>query len=90
MKREFFYERRQTAGRMEACMYVVTGIVIITAIFAFLRDGWVPGAELLILAAVAFALSRVFDLIGDLFTLLGEPYAGAKTRAPENPVQRAN
>jgi CHASE2 domain-containing sensor protein len=67
MKREFIYERRQTAGRMEAVTILVTGVALVGSIFAFLSYGWLPSLGLLILGSVAFALSRLFNLIGDLF-----------------------
>ena len=66
MKRESLYERRQMALRMEARLIVVAGISVIAAIFA-LRAGWLPCVGLLILGALAFGLSRVFNLLADLF-----------------------
>ncbi len=80
MKREFIYERRQTAGRMEAVMLLIAAVAVIGAIFAFLRQGWFPSLGLLILGSVAFALSRLFDLIGDLFASLPRPDEGATPR----------
>ena len=67
MKRESIYERRQTADRMEAMMLVVAAVAVAGSLFALLRYGWLPALELLILGSVAFAVSRLFDLIGDLF-----------------------
>jgi hypothetical protein len=52
---------------MEAVMVVVSGIAIFAAVFALLSHGWLPSLALLILSAMAFALSRMFDLVGDLF-----------------------
>ena len=66
MKRELLYERRQMALRMEARLVVVAGISVVAAIFA-LRAGWLPSVGFLILGALAFALSRVFNLLADLF-----------------------
>jgi hypothetical protein len=67
MKQEFMYERRQTADRMEAIMVGVSVVAVLAAIFAFFRGGWLPGVSFLILASIAFGLSRIFDLLGDLF-----------------------
>ena len=46
---------------------MVAGISVLAAIFAFVRSGWLPGVRFLILGALAFALSRVFYLLADLF-----------------------
>lgn len=67
MKRELIYERRQTADRMEAVMLVASAVALIGAIFAFLSYDWFPGLCLMVMASIAFAVSRLFDLIGDLF-----------------------
>jgi hypothetical protein len=83
MKREFIYERRQTASRMEAVMLVVTGVALIGAIFAFLRYGWLASLGLLILGSVAYGLSRVFDLIGDLFASIAKSDEGPLPRSKE-------
>jgi hypothetical protein len=37
--------------------------------FGFLRYGWLAGLTLSVLGALAFGLSRLFDLLGDLFAL---------------------
>jgi hypothetical protein len=56
MKREFIFERRQAASRMEAIMDAVSGICAVVAIFAFLSQGCLAGVALLILGSIAFAL----------------------------------
>jgi hypothetical protein len=66
MKKEYVYERRQTAGRMEAVMVAVSVIGTAAAIVALLIHGWLSGLALLLLSAIAFALSRVFDLFDDV------------------------
>ncbi len=66
-RREFVYERIQKAGRMETIMALVTVIAVIGAIFALLSYGWWPSLALLILGSLAFALSKLFELMGDLF-----------------------
>lgn len=48
-------------------MLAVSGISIVVAVFALLSQGWLSGIAVLILGTIAFALSRVFDLLGDLF-----------------------
>ena len=70
MKREFTYERRQTASRMEAVMLAVSGVGVIAAIFALLKYGWFPSVTMLVLSAIAFALGRIFDLLGELFAAI--------------------
>ena len=83
MKREFIYERRQSAERMEAVMLVVSGVTLIAAFFALLSYGWLPGLGLLILGSVAFALSRLFDLISDLFAAIRGLDESTKSQPPE-------
>jgi hypothetical protein len=66
-KREFVHERSQTAAQMMAIMMMVCVVSLFGAIFAFIKFGWFPALTLLILASIAYGLSRLFDLIGDLF-----------------------
>ncbi len=51
-------------------MLVVTVVAVVGAILALLHYGWLASLGLLILGSVAFAQSRLFDLIGDLFASL--------------------
>ena len=67
MKSEVLHERRASASRMEAVMLVVTVICVLAAAFAFLHSGWMPSLGFLALGSLAFGLSRVFDLLGELF-----------------------
>jgi hypothetical protein len=82
MKRELIYERRQAAGRMEAVMLFTTAVALIGAILAFLTYGWWPALELFILGLIAYALSRVFDLLDTLFASIGKP-DGSPTPGPK-------
>ena len=83
MKREVIYERSQTAGQMEAVMLIVTAVALVAAVFAFIYYGWLPGLGLLVLSSIAFALSRLFDLIGDLFGSMGGADESVKPHAAE-------
>lgn len=80
MDREVMYARRDTAGRMNAIMLIVAGIALLAAILALLRYGWLPCAGFLILGAIAFGLSQVFDLLGELFAPTDR---SSKRTAPE-------
>jgi hypothetical protein len=73
MKREDLYERRQAASRMEAVMLIVTAVCLLAAVFGLLRYGLLAGLAFSVLGALAFGLSRVFDLLGDLFALNCKP-----------------
>jgi hypothetical protein len=66
MNTEEKYERRQSAGRMEAVMVLVSAIGMVATVFAFLGHGLFGGIAFLLLSAIAFAMSRVFALIDDL------------------------
>ena len=68
---------------MEAVMLMVAAVALVAAVFAFIGYGWLPGVGLLILSSIAFALSRLFDLIGDLFGSIGGAEASAKPRPAE-------
>ncbi len=78
MKYEDIYERSQSADRMEVVMIVTSAIGGIAAIVALLTYGWLVGFGLLLLSAIAFALSRVFNLVGDLLTSVGRLEEGKK------------
>jgi hypothetical protein len=71
MKYEDIYERSQSAGRMEAVMICASAIGAIAAIVALLSYGWLAGLSLFLLSVIAFALSRVFDLLANLLTSVG-------------------
>jgi hypothetical protein len=73
MNSEERYERRDAAGRMNASMVIVASVAVFAAILAFLRYGWLPSLGFLILGAIAFALSQVFDLLGDLVGSSDQP-----------------
>ena len=83
MKYEVIYERSQTAGRMEAVMLIVAAVTLVAAVIAFIGYGWLAGLGLLVLSSIAFALSRLFDLIGDLFGSMGAREESAKPRPTE-------
>lgn len=84
MKRELICERRQMADRMEAVMVVVTGVALIGSILAFLSYGWLPSLGLLIPGSVAIAVSRLFDLIGDLYASIHSMDESTKLRPAES------
>ncbi len=64
-------------------MIAVSAIAVLAAIFALLSQGWLPSLLLLILGALAFALSCVFDLLGDLFASIDRRDGSAKQRVEE-------
>jgi hypothetical protein len=66
MNTEEKYERRQSAGRMEAVMVLVSAIGMVATVFAFLGHGWLGGVAFLLLSVIAYAMSRVFALFDDL------------------------
>ena len=63
-------------------MLVVSGVSVLAAVFALLSYGWLAGIVVVILGAIAFALSRVFDLLGHLFAAVEWPETGTKPSAP--------
>ena len=84
MKPEEVYERSQSADRMEAVMVIASAIGAITAIVAFFTHGWLAGLGLLLLSVIAFAMSRVFDLLADLLTSVGR---SEENKKPNQPVK---
>lgn len=80
-KREIIFQRSAKAGQLEVLMLMVSAIAVIGAVFAFLNYGWLPCLALLILGAIAFGVSQLFDLIVDLFSSIEEQ--GRKRQSPE-------
>ena len=66
MKYSEIYRRRQSIGRIEALMLVVSMIGLITAVFVLLFYGWFLGLLMFLLTAICYALSRVFELMSEL------------------------
>jgi hypothetical protein len=66
MKFEYTYEQRQSAGRMEALMLVTGGIGAVAAVWVLFTSGRFASLALFLLSLIAFGLSRVFDLLGDV------------------------
>lgn len=83
MKPEYTYERRQSADRMEAVMPLASGVGTITAILMFFNYGWLPGLAVFLLSLIAFALSRVFDLLADVLGSISRVEKGLKPHRPE-------
>jgi len=52
-------------------MILASAIGAIAAIITFLSHGWLAGFSLFLLSVIAFAMSRVFDLLADLLTSVG-------------------
>ena len=87
-KRELSLQRVQKASDMEVTMLIVAVVPLVGAAFAFLSYGLLAGLALLILSALAFGLSKFFDLVGDLLfetSKTGEEVAPAQseTQLPE-------
>jgi hypothetical protein len=71
---------------MEAALLGVTAVAFFGGIFTLLHYGWLAGLAMWILSALAFALSRLFELIGELFRALDEAGEGTTPRgAGESP-----
>ena len=83
MKYEDIYERSQSAGRMGAVMILASAIGAIAAIVALLSYGWLAGLSLFLLSVIAFALSRVFDLLADLPISVGRSEESKKPNRSE-------
>jgi hypothetical protein len=84
MKPEHNYERRQSAGRMEAVMLIASVFGTITAILMVLNYGWLPGLAVFLLSLIVFALSRVFDLLGDVLGSICRVEESIKQRSSKN------
>lgn len=56
---------------MEAVMIIASVAGTVTAIVVLFTRGWLAGLSLLLLSVIAFALSRVFDLLADLLASVG-------------------
>ena len=72
MKPEYIFEHRQSADRMAAVMLVTSVLGMVTAVVAFFNYGWMPGFAFFLLSLIAYALSRVFDLLAELLAVAGK------------------
>ena len=72
MKPEFVFEHRQSADRMSAVMLFASVIGMVTAVVAFFGYGWMAGFGFFLLSLIAYGLSRVFDLLGELIAVAGK------------------
>jgi hypothetical protein len=68
---------------MEAIMVGVSALAILAAIFAFWYAGLLVSVGLLLLGFIAFGLSRIFDLLDDLFAAIGGPNKSTEAAAAE-------
>lgn len=66
MKYSEIYRRRQSIGRIEVLMLVVSVIGLIAAVLVLLFYGWLLGLLVFLLTAICYALSRVFELMSEL------------------------
>jgi fatty acid desaturase len=71
MKPEELFERREFADRLEAVLVLATVIGIAAAILSLFLYGWPTWLILLFLSLIAFALSRLFDLLSELLAEIG-------------------
>ena len=79
---------RDVAERMEAVMYIVTGVSVVAGLFALVYYGWLLGLGFLILGALAFGLARVFELLGELFA--ARATADRPVKVPASEVAKTN
>jgi len=79
MDREARYERREAVARMHTNMVIVAGVAVLAAVLALFQYGWLPSLGLLILGGIAFGLSQVFDLLGEVLASMD---SGSKRAAP--------
>ena len=66
---------------MEAVMLIASIFGTITAILMFLKYGWLPGLAVFLLSLIAFALSRVLDLLADVLGSIGRVEESIKQRS---------
>ena len=52
-------------------MVIASAMGTIASVVVLFTHGWLPGLGLFLLSVIAFAMSRVFDLLADLMTSVG-------------------
>jgi len=80
MKREVLFERREQASRTEAVMWLIVAVSVIAAIFAFLNLGWLAALGFLLVGGLAYGVSRVLELIGEVFASIHALEASTQER----------
>lgn len=75
-------KRRQSAGTMQAVLFIASAAGCVTSVFALLERGWLIGFSVFLLSLIAFALSRLFDLFSDLFSCVGRLEENFKPSPP--------
>jgi hypothetical protein len=80
MKPESVYDRRQSAGRLEAVLLAVSIVGLVTAGLVVFSHGLLPGLSVFLLSVVAYALSRVIDLLTELIGCMGRMEESMKPR----------
>ncbi len=86
MKYDSIYERRQSAGKMEVVLLAASALGAVAAVFILLEYGWVLATVVFLLSLIAYAVSRLFDLLSDLFGCVGrleEDLRGSQKRKDE-------
>lgn len=85
MKREYLFEQRQTADRMEATMIVASFAGLFGAALVLMFYGLAAGLCAFLLCALGFAISRLFHLFSALFACMQELVRDMDAgRPPEN------
>lgn len=71
MKYDQIYERRESANRMGAVLLFASVAGCVTAALMLLAYGWLIGLSVLLISVITFALSRLFDLLGEMLDCIG-------------------
>ena len=84
MKQSELLESRYIAGRMETGMQVVAALGAILGVLTLLTPGWPLGVCLILIAAVAYGISRLFSVA---IAILGELHRASEQsmKTPQDP-----
>ena len=90
MKYEAIYERRKSADHLGAVLLPASVAGIATAVVGS-SSNFIPRIGVLLLSLVAFALFRLFDLLGEVLSIVGRleetsAAAGNKPAPPSPPT----
>jgi hypothetical protein len=74
----FTARNAESTKRILLVMLIASVIGTVMAVMVLLAYGWLPSFALFLLSLIAYALSRVFDLLAELVAIIGR---GEQSRA---------
>lgn len=78
------YEQCQSADRMEAILAIASVLGSVVAVWVLFTHGWLASLVTIFMSLIAFALSRVFDLLAGTLAAIGRMEEHVKSEASKS------